>query len=147
MKKSRKFNCIGLVGLAYLISAPFMLKQLYDNRTTGNVSADLELTDESVPEEETSIETTEDTLPEETDTAVSPESFCAAMEAIKANQNVTRKSWDNPDVYLLLSVPEVKNSTDAEVMPYIAMKTADNKLIPWLASQEDLLAEDWIILN
>ena len=26
---------------------------------------------------------------------------------------------------------------------FIVMKTADNKLIPWLASQTDLLAEDW----
>lgn len=27
------------------------------------------------------------------------------------------------------------------------MKTADNKLIPWLASQTDLLADDWIVVE
>jgi len=27
------------------------------------------------------------------------------------------------------------------------MKTADNKLVPWLASQTDMLAEDWGIVN
>ena len=27
------------------------------------------------------------------------------------------------------------------------MKTADNKLVPWLASQTDILAEDWVIVE
>jgi hypothetical protein len=31
-------------------------------------------------------------------------------------------------------------------LPYIYMFTADEKLVPWLASQSDLLAEDWHIL-
>jgi len=28
-------------------------------------------------------------------------------------------------------------------LPWIGMKTADDKFVPWLASQTDLLAEDW----
>ena len=32
-------------------------------------------------------------------------------------------------------------------MPFIFMKTADDKIIPWLASQADILAEDWDIIN
>jgi hypothetical protein len=32
-----------------------------------------------------------------------------------------------------------------EVLPYIIMKTADDKiLMGWLASQSDMLAEDWV---
>ena len=35
----------------------------------------------------------------------------------------------------------------AEVLPYIIMKTADDKiLMGWLASQSDMLAEDWVDL-
>ena len=30
---------------------------------------------------------------------------------------------------------------------YIAMKTAQDNVVPWLASQTDLLAEDWSIIN
>lgn len=30
-----------------------------------------------------------------------------------------------------------------ELAPYIGMKTADDKFVPWLASQTDVLAEDW----
>jgi len=29
------------------------------------------------------------------------------------------------------------------LLPFIAMKTADDKVVPWLASQTDLLASDW----
>lgn len=28
-------------------------------------------------------------------------------------------------------------------LPYIFMKTADDHLVPWLASQSDMLADDW----
>ena len=29
---------------------------------------------------------------------------------------------------------------------YIAMKTVDNTIVPWLSSQTDILAEDWSIV-
>lgn len=32
---------------------------------------------------------------------------------------------------------------DREVLAYVMMKTADDKLVPWLCSQADLLATDW----
>jgi len=31
----------------------------------------------------------------------------------------------------------------AEVRPYITMKAADDTIVPWVASQTDLLADDW----
>lgn len=30
-----------------------------------------------------------------------------------------------------------------DLLPWIGMKTADHKFVPWLASQADLLADDW----
>ena len=30
-------------------------------------------------------------------------------------------------------------------LPFIAMKTADDKVVPWLASQTDILASDWCL--
>ncbi|WP_422610575.1 Thoeris anti-defense Tad2 family protein [Pararhodospirillum photometricum] len=32
-------------------------------------------------------------------------------------------------------------------LPFIAMKTADNKVVPWLASQTDVLAKDWVLTS
>lgn len=35
-----------------------------------------------------------------------------------------------------------------EVLPSIVMKTADDKLcVGWLASQTDMLAEDWVFVK
>lgn len=33
--------------------------------------------------------------------------------------------------------------TEITYQPHIDMKTADDKVVPWFASQTDLLAEDW----
>lgn len=30
---------------------------------------------------------------------------------------------------------------------YIAMKTAQGNVVPWLASQTDLLSDDWVIVE
>ena len=34
-----------------------------------------------------------------------------------------------------------------EVLPFIAMKTADDKIVPWLCSQTDMLANDWQVVD
>lgn len=33
------------------------------------------------------------------------------------------------------------------LLPWIGMKTADDGFVPWLASQTDILAEDWEIVS
>ena len=32
-------------------------------------------------------------------------------------------------------------------LPWIGMKTADDTFVPWLASQTDMLAEDWEVVE
>ena len=39
--------------------------------------------------------------------------------------------------------PAIDQEVDA--LPYIAMKTATGEVVPWIASQTDLLADDWVI--
>jgi len=86
--------------------------------------------------------------------------FSTALRLLKENKKVARSGWNGKGMWLCLSpggvVPfeqlwaphnrqfaaEQPNGR-AEVLPYITMKTADNKIVPWLASQTDLLAEDW----
>jgi len=41
----------------------------------------------------------------------------------------------------------VQSIKNIPVLPFIAMKTADNHLVPWLASQTDVLAEDWVVVE
>lgn len=89
--------------------------------------------------------------------------FSAALRALKAGSRVAREGWNGKGMWLTLSpggeIPAdqfwaannkafaVQNGGSAVVLPYITMKTASNEIVPWLASQTDLLAEDWTILK
>ncbi|MBW2637059.1 MAG: DUF2829 domain-containing protein [Deltaproteobacteria bacterium] len=91
--------------------------------------------------------------------------FGHAIQALKNGHKVARSGWNGKGMFLYLSGPPNGSSVFAEqvwgqagrefaeqnggsvdVLPYIVMKTADNKLVPWLASQTDVLAEDWEIV-
>ena len=77
--------------------------------------------------------------------------FGDAIEALKAGQKVARAGWNGKGMWLgLHSEPGTFTrdacGTELEYADYIVMKTADNKLVPWLASQTDVLAEDWEIV-
>lgn len=34
-----------------------------------------------------------------------------------------------------------------DLQEFVVVKTADGTLVPWLASQTDVLAEDWILIE
>ncbi len=77
-------------------------------------------------------------------------SFGRAVEALRAGKIVSREGWNGKGMYLRLIrsgeylIPE---TSSRDLLPWIGMKTADNKFVPWLASQTDILANDWCILN
>jgi hypothetical protein len=55
-------------------------------------------------------------------------------------RRVTRKGWNGKGMYLELQVPDAHSKM---TLPYIYMYTAQGDLVPWLASQTDILANDW----
>jgi hypothetical protein len=67
--------------------------------------------------------------------------FGQAIATLKSGGRVARHGWNGKGMYLELQRPD-KNSKMTS--PYIYMKTADGKLVPWLASQTDMLNEDWV---
>jgi len=67
--------------------------------------------------------------------------FGDAIRELKAGKRVTRPGWNGKGMWLELQVPDAHSKMS---LPYIYMKTADDKLVPWLASQTDVLAEDWM---
>lgn len=70
--------------------------------------------------------------------------FKQAYDLLMVGHKVTRKGWDDPDTYLGFYNTDL--IVEGEVMhAFIYMKTNEYRIIPWLASQEDLIAEDWII--
>lgn len=87
-----------------------------------------------------------------------PISFGVAVEALKKGCYVARAGWNGKGMYLFLigtdsTQPGIGGwsftngmNDNKQLLPFIAMKTADDKVVPWLASQTDLLADDWMII-
>lgn len=74
--------------------------------------------------------------------------FGRAIEALKRGRKIAHEGWNGEGMWLRLVIPETADiDTGYDNLPYIEMKTADNKLVPWLASQTDVLAEDWKIVE
>ena len=84
--------------------------------------------------------------------------FGMAIEALKMGHKVQRSGWNGKDMYLVildpardnlmtLSVSCVEATRELALQPFIVMKTVDNTYVPWLASQTDMLSDDWRIVN
>ena len=87
--------------------------------------------------------------------------FGEAIKALKNGKKVARKGWNGEDMFLFLREgrlitgvhPEsemVKGTgkTEFESRDHICMKDAEGKcVVGWLASQTDMLAEDWYIVQ
>ena len=74
--------------------------------------------------------------------------FGHALDLLKQGKKVARQGWNGKGMWLMLCMPDGDYTLEStgktyQRLPYIYMKTADDKLVPWLASQTDVLAEDW----
>lgn len=66
--------------------------------------------------------------------------FGDALVALKRGAKVQRAGWNGKGMHVALQVPDAHSKMG---LPYLYMKTVGGQLVPWLASQTDLLAEDW----
>jgi len=67
--------------------------------------------------------------------------FGQALDALKYGNKVARRGWNGKGMWLGLQEPDENSKMN---LPYIYMKTVGGALVPWLASQTDVLAEDWV---
>lgn len=89
--------------------------------------------------------------------------FGEAIAALKEGKKVARQGWNGKGMYLwLMPAAKVKaewckephlkalaeeNGGEIEALGSIRMLTADKKILTgWLASQTDILSEDWMII-
>ena len=70
-------------------------------------------------------------------------SFSEALLNLKAGGRVMRNGWNGKGMWLEVQKPDEHSKM---TLPYIYMKTATDDLVPWLASQTDILAEDWNVI-
>lgn len=78
--------------------------------------------------------------------------FGLAIEAMKQGTRVARRGWNGKGMYIAY-VPDtawdIFDASSMSTLPlrdFIAMKTANEEIVPWVASQSDILAEDWEVL-
>lgn len=82
--------------------------------------------------------------------------FGEAVEALKRGDDVARLGWNGKGMFLFLVGedtitvinskpvrPGLMCTTEYKTLPYIAIKTVGGSVVPWLASQTDILSEDW----
>jgi len=70
-------------------------------------------------------------------------SFGHAIHAMKAGDTVARAGWNGKGMWIEMQVPDENSKMG---LPYIYMSPVGGKLVPWLASQTDMLADDWCIV-
>lgn len=76
--------------------------------------------------------------------------FGEAIELLKGGKKTARKGWNGRGIFIELQRPDAHSKM---THPYIFINTsglktdnpdAPKSLVPWLASQTDMLAEDWV---
>lgn len=91
--------------------------------------------------------------------------FGEALAALKRGDRVARSGWNGKGMWIVLVHPQNADlSSNREweeagsdigwqfrprwlrALPWLGLKTADDGFVPWLASQTDILAEDWEIV-
>lgn len=85
--------------------------------------------------------------------------FGQALMSLKQGKKVARAGWNGKGTFLFLvpgSTFTVNRApllgiypagTEIKYQPHIDMKTAQDTVVPWLASQSDLLDTDWMIFD
>lgn len=82
-----------------------------------------------------------------------------AVSALKAGNRVARAGWNGKGMWLCLiqgstfkvdptrpTAPPLPAGTEVQYQPHVDMWTAQGTLVPWLCSQSDLLADDWVVV-
>ena len=91
--------------------------------------------------------------------SVTDMTFGQAVEALKKGLKVARAGWNGKSMFVFLvpgSTFQVNRApllgiypdgTQINYQPHIDMKTAQDMVVPWAASQSDVLSEDWMIVE
>lgn len=69
--------------------------------------------------------------------------FSSALLLLKQGHRVAREGWNGKGMWLGLERPTPGSKM---TRPFIYMKDAQGGFVPWLASQTDVLSEDWAVL-
>jgi len=78
--------------------------------------------------------------------------FGEVIRELKNGKSARREGWNGKGIFIKLHRPDENSKMTS---PYIYINTtglqtdnpeASKSLVPWLASQTDILAEDWLVI-
>ncbi len=76
--------------------------------------------------------------------------FGLALELLKLGHKVSRKGWNGKGQWLyMIPASHWETTRGLELLdgrPWIGIKTVDDKFMPWVASQSDMLVADWEVV-
>ena len=87
--------------------------------------------------------------------------FGQALDALRAGKKVQRAGWNGKGMWVVLQkaypqgIQINRNTSEAtglpegtvcRFLPYLMFRTAQGDFVPWLASQTDVLGEDWSVV-
>lgn len=76
--------------------------------------------------------------------------FGEAIRLLKHGHKVARRGWNGKGMFVMFCEAEgepytLADGTEVTRRDYLYMKAADSTVVPWVASQTDILANDWYI--
>lgn len=78
-------------------------------------------------------------------------SFGDALSQLKKGERVARNGWNGKNMWLQMQTPDANSKM---TLPYIYIEYPNGhpayptgSRVPWLASQTDMLAEDWFVVH
>lgn len=70
--------------------------------------------------------------------------FGKALETLIAGGKVARLGWNGEGMFLAMQTPDEHSKMKSS---YIYISPVDGNLVPWVASQSDILSDDWYTIN
>jgi hypothetical protein len=71
--------------------------------------------------------------------------FGDAIRTLKEGKRVAREGWNGKGQWLKLATSSMVGQST--LLPFIYICTVQGEIVPWLASQTDMLAEDWMVVE
>lgn len=68
--------------------------------------------------------------------------FGDALTLVKNGHKITRAGWNGKGMWIEIQRPDANSKM---TLPYLFLNYPHGDVVPWLASQTDLLQEDWMI--
>jgi hypothetical protein len=84
--------------------------------------------------------------------------FSQALISIKVGKKLARSGWNGKGMFVFLvqgstfkanrsPLLDFYPNTEIHYRPHIDMRDAQGSIVPWMASQTDLLSDDWMVVE